>query len=320
MARYLSEHGLETLWGDIEQYVGSQTEGTAESDGTDAGPIVELTAHGWATQDGTPSPDSPVEIQVARGHEVTGKTGRFVDLVVKQGDTTLSTTSIPLPSRGWVGALPDGTADVLTLDGAGGYVWEMGTDEVVLDGSSDESWTLRADVGDDATDFLSNKINGVNTNATIIGMPKVGGYAARASHFARLRNGLLNHLTVGEFFIGSTSLSSSYSYMIVRMSRMTLADFTTWLAQNPVTILYPLATPVTDDMGYVDLPEIPEGATLSCPELDALGVHYLTDDAAVTLARQWYERAYNELGGAVVELAARVNALESADGTTEVEG
>lgn len=36
-----------------------------------------------------------------------------------------TTTPIPLPSKGWAGSLPDGTADVLTLDGAGKVEWEL---------------------------------------------------------------------------------------------------------------------------------------------------------------------------------------------------
>jgi hypothetical protein len=232
MARYLSEHGLETLWGDIEQYVGSQTEGTAESDGSTAGPIMRLTAEGHAEQDGTPTPDNPVEIQTVTGHEVTGKTGRYVDLVVKQGDTTLSTTPISLPSRGWVGALPDGTADTLTLDGAGKVVWERATDET--------------------TQAVTDGVTG----------------------------------TVGVDAMSSTGQ---------------IAD--------GATVLYKQA-PVTESLGYIDLPDIPEGSTVSIPELDALGVTYLLDPSARDMAEQWYQRAYAELGDAVTELAERVAALE----------
>jgi hypothetical protein len=84
----------------------------------------------------------------------------------------------------------------------------------------------------------------------------------------------------------------------------------TWLQSNPVTVLYPLAEPQTESLGYIDLPDIPEGSTVSIRELDNLGVKYCIDPVASTLARQWYQRAYAELGDAVTELAERVAALE----------
>jgi hypothetical protein len=43
-----------------------------------------------------------------------------------------TTTPIPLPERGWVGSLPDGTADTLTLDGAGKVTWEQRCNEKKL--------------------------------------------------------------------------------------------------------------------------------------------------------------------------------------------
>jgi len=92
-----------------------------------------------------------------------------------------------------------------------------------------------------------------------------------------------------------------------------IAEAKSWLAQNPVTVLYPLATPVTEDCGYVDdwPTDLPEGCVVSCPELDAVGVKYFIDSAVTELAKQWYARAYAELGDAVTELAGRVAALES---------
>jgi hypothetical protein len=208
------------------------------SDGSTAGPILSLSAKGWAEQDSSvdppsPSPDYPQEIRVCRGHEVTGKTGRFVDLVVKQGNTTLSTTPIPLPSRGWVASLPDGTADTLTLDGAGKVTWTLPTSET--------------------TQAVTDGVTG----------------------------------TVGVDVLSSTGQ---------------IAD--------GATVLYKLATPVTEQRGYVDLPEIPEGATLTIPELDAFNVRYSVDGVAPTMARQWYERAYEELGDSIVELAARVSQID----------
>jgi hypothetical protein len=86
---------------------------------------------------------------------------------------------------------------------------------------------------------------------------------------------------------------------------------TQWLSTHPVTVLYELANPATESLGYIDLPDIQEGSTVSIPELDALGVSYYVDNGAVRkLAEQWYERARSEyedrltaLEQAVAELA-----------------
>ena len=182
----------------------------------------------------SPSPDWEQPIEVVRGHEVTGKTGRFVDLEVRDAnDQLLSTTPIPLPSRGWVGSLPDGTADVLTLDGAGKVEWELKDAETTTAATDGITGTVGVDV-------LS---------------------------------------TTGQIADGAT-------------------------------VLYPLATPVIEDLGYIeDWPtDIPEGATITIPELDALGVKYFVDDSAGTLARQWYERASGESDASIDQ---RIELVES---------
>jgi hypothetical protein len=87
-----------------------------------------------------------------------------------------------------------------------------------------------------------------------------------------------------------------------------VTDLKTALANT--SFYYPLATPVTDDCGYVDMPDIPSDATVSIPELEALGVRYFIGGEAVELAKQWYERAYTELGGMLAALTERVEQLE----------
>jgi hypothetical protein len=114
---------------------------------------------------------------------------------------------------------------------------------------------------------------------------------------------------------------SSYSYInnhdgyislisnavILRDDRFSLSasDFKTWLSTHNVTILYPLATPVTEDCGYVDMPAIPSECTISIPELDALGIRYFVDDAVTQYGREIYARVRSEY-------ADRLTALEQA--------
>jgi hypothetical protein len=75
---------------------------------------------------------------------------------------------------------------------------------------------------------------------------------------------------------------------------MNVTDFKSFLAQNPVTVLYPLETPVTEERGYAEMPSVPVGAEISIPELDDLGVKYCVDASASDLAMMWYDRARGE--------------------------
>jgi hypothetical protein len=83
----------------------------------------------------------------------------------------------------------------------------------------------------------------------------------------------------------------------------------TFLQSHPVTVLYPLATPVTEERGYVEMPSVPVGAEISIPELDELGVRYCVDTSALELARQWYEKARSEYAEELMELRVTVNEL-----------
>jgi len=386
-----------------------------ESTGEVRGSIASLTAKGHAEQDGTPTPDSPVDIQTVTGHTVTGKTGRYVDMEV-QGKNLLdvsksvdgkvvnsttgaeagnasyrhsdyipvtenttyymsnglgigtmyggaiydankqylrgitftgannqsgpfdtgadaayvilnyfvptharyvappqlelgsvahdyepyyhTTTPIPLPSRGWVASLPDGTADVLTLDGAGKVEWELGTEEVVLDGS--ETWYI-APNGIDAFSFVINQTV-LRPSDSYTSSPSLSSHYPFASIH-----------TVQQHNVIALSIDNANGNIVIAPTGQTItaAEYKAFLAQNPVTVLYPLATPITEECGYVeDWPtDIPEGAVITIPELDALGVKYYVGGAAVTLAHQWYERARSEYEDRITALEAAVSEI-----------
>lgn len=144
-------------------------------------------------------------------------------------------TPVPLPVKGWAGALPDGTADRLTVDSAGKWTWEG---ETAL-----------------TTQAVTDGVTGI----------------------------------VGDDVLSETG---------------EIAD--------GVTVLYTLATPTTEELGYIDMPEVSEGDTVTIPELEGLAVVRLADGSANALVRQWAERLEYEIGSAVTELAARVSALENA--------
>ena len=69
--------------------------------------------------------------------------------------------------------------------------------------------------------------------------------------------------------------------------------------------------PVTEDCGYVDLPDIPPEATVSIPELEGLGLTFWVDgDGTIRAAmREWYERAHSEYADRILALEEAVAAL-----------
>lgn len=270
-----------------------------ESTGEVRGAIASLTAKGWATQDGTPTPESPVSISVADGHTITGESGRYVSLIITHDGIT-TTIPVPLPSKGYAAALPDGTADVLTIDGAGKVEWESATGMVTFDGS--ESWVVGGDYKSTGGGFWYHSI--------------ADGAAAslnNKSYCDMLTCGNTSNATdnSGQTVYGNTAAQIRI-HPFTPSGQMTVEQITSWLAENPVTVLYPLATPVTEQRGYLDWPSIPDGAVITCPELDALGVRYLIGNGVSEMARDWYERAKSEYEGRILALEQAVAELATA--------
>ena len=107
---------------------------------------------------------------------------------------------------------------------------------------------------------------------------------------------------------------STYSFRIrpiEQSEEQTIAQLQSWLSTHNLTVLYPLAETQTESLGYVDLPDIPAGSTVSIPELDALGISYYVDNGAVRkLVEQYKARleatSFSDMEDAITELAAEV--------------
>lgn len=182
--------------------------------------------------------------------------------VTANGQTTV--TPVPLPSKGFLGALPDGTKDTLTIDSAGGVGWVNASGEFALDGSSDETFiggssgmtfcypNLPQDIAKySAGDSLPNIYGNMGIQVT------------QSSNWHALPNAF-------------SRVTSYQSNLYFKGSGLpdTIEDLRTWLAAHPMKFLYPLATPTTESLGYIDLPALPEGATVTIPELENVGVDY----------------------------------------------
>lgn len=212
------------------------------------------------------------------------------------------TIPVPLPSKGYAASLPDGTADVLTIDGAGKVEWVSATGMVTFDGSSDETWKLS---GGGGLRVYENSIIASSPSGTSVVTPSI------CTHFvATSANDTYNGILGFAVQDGKVNFSTGTGAMVV-------ADWTAWLAQNPVTVLYPLATPVTEQCGYLDWPSIPDGATITCPELDALGVRYLIGNGVSEMAREWYERGHAEAQSNATALGELAQSVLDVDGKAD---
>lgn len=200
----------------------------------------------------------------------------------------VSTVPIPLPSKGFAASLPDGTADALAVDSAGKWEWECPTNEVVFDGT--ENWSYNA-----------------NSNFAFTAKPTDGGDFGTGSSSAG--KFLLDRFLVVGGGAAGTAYASGANILFWcggAYSPTSSAEAKAWATANPITLLYPLATPTTEH-GYIpDWPvDIPEGATITIPELEDVGVRCF-----VAGAKELVEHAAN-WGHRNQEMETRLAALEA---------
>ena len=200
------------------------------------------------------------------------------------------TIPVPLPSKGYAASLPDETSDVLSIDGAGKVEWESAVNKAVLDGS--ENWTVK----------LSGTANWYYETTPLSGASVTTATRLLSSHYPAVIVTTTN-TEHGVYITTGGNPRIRYG------TEDTSANFKTWLSSNPVTLLHPLATPTTEQLGYIDWPDIPDGATVTCPELDALGVHYIVGNDVKKMAMEWYKRAKYELENRVSDLEQAVSDL-----------
>ena len=199
-------------------------------------------------------------------------------------DELVSVTPIPLPAKGFAAALPNGTADMLSVDSAGRYEW---TDMVwLLEPSAAK--TIGARPGTQYVTFtLNQSFFGIN------------GEDIYCTHGI----GALNADTVGNCYLTSYGQIALLTFQ--NGSFASVAEASAWAAANKPKFYYLLATPTTEH-GYIDLPNVPEGSTITIPELDDVGIRCFVNGA-----RELAEHADN-WGARCKENESRIAALEAA--------
>ena len=186
-------------------------------------PLTALTVYGHSTQDGTPSPESPVPIASA------GNNGE-INVTVSDGGTQSQTLTLSTP-----GGLPG-----IPVDSGGNYTDESGQQwicdeidlkrgkyvqyikKIILDGTEGD-WSERKDF---AYGFYTGEL-----------MTK-----AICNYFSCAQS--INDIGQSEsiYAINSTLLVFTY------FSAQDLDEWKIWLSQHPVTVYYTLATPIETDL------------------------------------------------------------------------
>ena len=211
----------------------------AESDSltvTDAAktPLAGLALYGRSTQDGTPTPDAPVPI-VSVGPDSDGN----ISLLSKRTSDATQQSVTPVPLDGHeLRSLPDGTRDEVTVDQYGHAVLTQRVGEVKLDGS--ENWSKSS-----TANIVYRSISGARLQSYVDN--------ALCDHFAASLMTLAN-MADPSFKLGESGGSTPNVLLYFKSSTVAtdVASIKAWLAENPTTLLYPLAEPVTIDLGTVD--------------------------------------------------------------------
>ena len=205
-------------------------------------PLVDMRIYGKSTQDGEPSPENPFEIVSVENPTITVSNG--TDSISAFLPYTLH--GVPVEADGnytdsngqqWI-------CDELiyNADGTGKIVKR--TNSLALDGSDDENWALDTTVGDTMKKRLrfythpnivplndSNKYNSKSPSRVICDKYDS---ATASETWNRTKKGI------------SITHFDPHGYISVydeTYSESTLDEWKSYLASNPVTVVYPLNTP-----------------------------------------------------------------------------
>lgn len=219
--------------------------------------------------------------------------------VTANGQTTVT----PIDLQGNVlASLPDGTKDVLDVDSAGHVTITKNVGMLKIDGSTNPS----------------------TYSAYYAGFSFKPSPAMRTQN-GNSDNGLCTHLPAGGYNQGYTynnvrfGAGNEYIYFVSgEIGYTTKTDWTTWLTANPTTFAYPLATPTTVDLGYIDLPALADGATVDvmaslATSFELVGYDGSADAVSISVLRVNLDGSTTQLladgesGAALVDMYAPLN-------------
>lgn len=180
------------------------------------------------------------------GIEVSGTFKLLVTLDPDaEWEPAAAVTTTPIDLSGHqLRSLPNGTRDVLTVDGSGAVSVEQAVNSATFDGSSDENWVLStADNGHGIANF-SISVPDMTTNM---------GLASKMCNTLPVSSALQSEVTspcvlaaTGTFYVCLYSAEAD-----------TVDELRTWLAAHPTTIVYNRVAPQTIPLDPIAPPSIP---------------------------------------------------------------
>jgi hypothetical protein len=155
--------------------------------------------------------------------------------------------------------------------------------EVVFDGSNDENWIADADVTS-SDGFVCFRAYLQNNNikkpeGTITTMNYIG--KMFSSTMPTLKNGYANQYTMANIVMGITGYSgASNNYFYINVNKtlsniQSITELRAWLAENPTTVVYELATPITVQLAPTPVKSIEGENNISANCGDINNVEYV---------------------------------------------
>lgn len=182
-------------------------------------PGIEM--QGWTTQDGTPTPETPVPI-VSAGtqNQDTRKWEYEITIANAQTDPDKNQTvtlTADRPLTKW--------DRLVYMDGQ--WQWEYGGKNIVFNGS--ENWAITGVTSDEYQGFAlrSSDYNAMRANLRLV-----------CDRFAYSKSDKINTCRQGNSEYGLRFVVS-----IEYVPNKTVTEFKNWLQSNPITVLYRLAEP-----------------------------------------------------------------------------
>lgn len=191
-------------------------------------------------------------------------------------------------------SLPDGTRDTVTVDGAGHCVLTKNVGKTTIDGNiqGSTSFTDSSTMGGNCTRITMNMSNfpamksaALNATNSYMSIAVAGATSASAAPYPG--------------FYSKTATSGVY--LTLPSTLTSASDVAAWLTANNFDFFYPLAEATTIDLGYIDMPTIPEDATIS-----------VSASMTPVIDAAWWERGAEAIARTVKALSERIKALEEA--------
>ena len=228
----------------------------------DASSIKGLTVDGRSVQDGTPTPDAPVPVQVVSGP---------LSLVIGDASVAINLQGNTLAS------LPDGTRDELHVDSAGHVTLEKHV--ALLDSTTGETWTTTGQINSAGLSVMQADVemrDGVRQET--VSRYAFSNIGIQDTNFAN---------TVVEGFGANSSASSRRVYWRYDPGETapSVANGIGRMAELGANLYYPRLNPVTIDLGYITPPAIPSGSVvrISASLTPEFHLEWWVDDGITTL-------------------------------------